>query len=372
MMFIGLILRNIAIKPIRAVLTALAVSIGVGAAITMGIVTYSLRETAVQILQIGRADFSISEEGVSDVLNSAIDEDELAALRQLPGVEGVTGVLVQPIELDAEHPFFLRIGIDPAAMEAFGVRIVDGRAFTPTATDEIMLGFRAAASLERSVGGDLVVGDDVYRVVGIFATDQPFGDAASMLPLVTLQAEQRQAGVVTLAFVRTLPGTDIDALRLRIEDEFPQLVTVRTAEEFGRADRNLKLLTAADDAVTVVALVFGVIIVTNTMLLTFTERTREFGVLRAIGWSRRRVMAMVVGETLVISLLGAAAGVAESMVAVQLLQNVRSLAGVLDPQYTAGVFGRALLSGIGIGFLGALYPAARAAFLVPLEALRRE
>lgn len=372
MRFFGLIVRNVTIKPIRSLLTALAVAVGVGAGITIGIVTHSLRDTAVQILEIGKADFSVSQQGVSDLLNSAIDEGELEQVGALPGVESITGVLVAPVDLDDENPFFLQIGIDPSSMEEFGVRVVEGRAFTATATDEIMLGYRAARNLDKAVGDTFTIGDERYRVVGMFATDQEFGDSASMLPLVTLQAQERQAGNVTLAFVRVSPGTGIDALRTTIEDDFPQLITVRTASEFGRADRNLALLTAADDAATIVALIFGVIIVTDTMLLAFTERTREFGILRAIGWSRRRIMAMVVGETLLISLAGAAAGVALSFLGVRALQGLPSLEGVLEPVYTAGVFGRALATAVGIGFAGALYPAMRAAFLAPLEALRRE
>ena len=372
MRFVSLILHNVRIKPLRSALTALAVSIGVGAGITIGIVTHSLRETAVQILQIGRADFSVSQEGVSDLLNSAMDEGELVRLAEVPGVDSITGIFVAPIDLDADNPFFLRIGIDPGSMEEFGVRVVEGRAFTATASDEIMLGYRAARNLDKEVGDLITISGDTYRIVGIFATDQAFGDAASMMPLVTLQAQQRQAGNVTLAFVRTRPGVDVDAVRSTIEHDFPQLITVRTAEEFGRADRNLALLTAADQAATLVALVFGVIIVANTMLLTFTERIREFGILRSIGWSRRRIVVMVVGETMVISIGGAAIGVGLSFIAVHLLQGLGSLSGVLDPQYTADVFGRALATAVGIGLLGALYPAARAAFLAPLEALRHE
>jgi len=372
MRFTSLIAHNLTIKPLRTALTAFAVSIGVGAAITIGIVTHSLTETAVQILQVGHADFTVSQKGVSDLLNSAIDEDELEQIGALADLESIIGVLVAPVDLDDDNPFFLRIGIEPDSMEEFGVSVVDGRAFTPTAPDEIMLGYRASRNLDKAVGDTLEIGDDSYEVVGLYATGQEFGDAASMLPLVTLQAQERKPGDVTLAFVRTSPEADIDALRSTLEDEFPQLVTVRTAEEFGRADRNLALLTAADDAVTIVALVFGVIIVANTMLLTFTERTREFGILRAIGWSRRRIIAMVLSETLVISLAGAAIGVVLSFLAVQVLQRLDSLSGLLDPEYTSDVFGRALITAVGIGFLGALYPAARAASLSPLEALRRE
>ena len=360
------------IKPLRSALTALAVSVGVGAGVTMGIVTHSLRETAVQVLEIGNADFSVSQKGVSDVLNSAVDEQELADIRNLPQVASAIGVYVQPVDLDADNPFFLRIGIDPGSMEEFGVQVVAGRAFSPTAPAEIMLGYRAARHFGKHVGDAFTIEDTTYRVVGIFSTGQSFGDAASMLPLVTLQAQQRQLGNFTLGFVRTKPGTDVDAVRVTIERDFPQLVTVRTAEEFGRADRNLALLAAADNATTVVALTLGVIIVTNTMLLTFTERIREFGVLRAIGWSRKRLVTLVFGETAIISLGGAALGVGLSVLAVQILQHLDTLRGVLEPAYTPSVFGRALATAVGIGLLGALYPALRAAALAPLEALRRE
>ena len=370
--FIGLIGRNITIKPVRTALTAIAVSIGVGAGITIGVVTHSLRETAVQILQIGQADFSVSQKGVSDVLNSSIDEAQLNEIRKLPNVASVTGVLVSPVKLNRDNPFFLRIGINPDSMEEFGVHVVDGRAFGATAPDEIMLGYRAAQSLHKTVGDSMEMDGHSYRVVGMFSTGQVFGDAASMLPLVTLQVLERKPGNVTLAFVRVAGPINIGAVRTAIERDFPQLVTVRTAEEFGRADRNLALLTAADDAATLVALFFGVIIVANTMMLTFTERTREFGVLRAIGWSRSRIIAMVVGETLIISVAGGAIGVGLSFVGVQLLQNLSSLRGVLDPAYSTNVFERALATALGIGLLGALYPALRAAFLAPLEALRRE
>jgi putative ABC transport system permease protein len=372
MTFVGVMVRNLRVKPLRSVLLVVAVAVGVAAGITIGIVTYSLRETAVQILQVGRADFSITQRGVTDVLNSVMDEGDLAAIGADPDVLSTVGVLVALDDLGSDNPMFLEIGVPPTALEEFGVRIVAGRAYTAEADDEVMLGFRAARNLDKQVGDTLQLGDDEYTVVGLYATDQEFGDSASMLPLVHLQAGERKPGDVTIAFVRVRPGTDVDALRQRIEHDHPQLVTVRTASEFGRADRNLQLLSAADDGATVLALAVGVIVVTNTMLLTCFERTREFGVLRAIGWSRRRVMALVFGETLIVSLVGAAVGVGLSALAVQVVSRLASLQGVLQPEYRLAVFGRALATATGIGLLGALYPALRAALLAPLEALRRE
>ena len=69
-----------------------------------------------------------------------------------------------------------------------------------------------------------------------------------------------------------------------------------TCFEFGRADRGYQLITGADKAATIVAIAVGAIVVANAMLLSLVERYREFGVLRAIGWSRRRLIALIFGE----------------------------------------------------------------------------
>ena len=193
-----------------------------------------------------------------------------------------------------------------------------------------------------------------------------------MFPLRFLQGEERKAGTVTLAFVRVAPGSKIDAVRRRIERDNPSLATVRDVSEFGRIDRTLDYLNAAGKGATYLALVIGTIIVMNTMLLSFVERTREFGVLRAIGWSRRRLGALILSEALLISLLGAMAGVALSFAAARILEALPTIRGILHTQFSAGSFWRALYTAGAIGLLAAIYPAVRAGHLKPLEALRRE
>lgn len=372
MRFSTLVVRNVGAKRARSALTAIAVAVGVAAGITIGIVTSSLRSTAVSILRIGSADFSVTQKGVSDVLDSIIDEGDLARLRAEPEVESVLGVLVGVDDLNKDNPLFLQIGVPPEQLEEFGVTVIEGRPYATTTDVEIMLGYRAARNLGLGVGDTLHIGGNDRQVVGIYSTGQEFGDSGSMFPLVSLQAGERKAGNVTIAFVRLRPGADVDAVRSRLESDNPQLVTVRTASEFGRADRNLQLISAADRGATIVALAVGALIVANAMMLSFFERTREFGVLRSIGWSRRRVGLLVIGEALCIGLVGAGLGVAVSIIATRVLEETPRLRGVLDPRYTAAAFGRGLFIAAGMAFIGALYPALRAAFLAPLEALRRE
>jgi putative ABC transport system permease protein len=372
MNLIDLIRQNLLARKARSVLTGLAVAIGVLTIVTLGVLTSSLRGTALSVLRTGRADFSVAQEGVSDLLYSAVDTSDLDHVRALPDIESAIGVLVAVAKLDANHPLFLKIGVPPESLAEFGVNIVDGHAYSPKSTDEIMLGYRAAADLGVHVGDRITIEDNTYKVTGIFSTGQVFGDAASMLPLTTLQAEERKPGSMTLLFVRIKPGANIDKVRKQIETDLPQLATVRTQSDFGRVDRNLILITAANLGGSVLALIIGAVGVMNTTLLSFFERTREFGVLRAIGWSRMRIVALVIGEAAMVCLLGAMAGVLLAFGAVRLLARLPDLLGIFNPTFSAGVFWRALGFAALMTLFGAVYPAARAARREPLEAMRHE
>lgn len=370
--FVGLVIHNLTVKKLRLFFACLAVAIGVLTVVVFYVVNHSLRESELAIMQVGRADFTVAQQGMSDLLSSNIDDATLARLRTDPHVGAATGVLVGTTKLNSDNPLFLEIGIVPGDLANFGVTVVAGRPFGPVAADEIMLGYRAAANLHKQVGDTLTVDSTRFRIVGVYSTGQALGDTGAMFPLVPFQAAQRQAGEVTLVFVRVRAGTDVTALRRDIEDENPQLVTVRTTSDFGRADRSLALINAAERGSAILAIVVGAVIVMSVMTIAFVERTREFGVLAAIGWSRSRVMAMVVAEALTIGLLGAALGVALSFAATAVLGQLPSLVGILHPVYTADAFWRALYTAGAMSLLGGAYPALRAARLSPIEALRHE
>ncbi len=372
MTFFGLIAHNLWTKKLRTALTALAVAIGVLTVVTLTVVTDSLRSSAAAVLETGNADFTVAQKGVDGALNSVIDDAQVGRLQQTPGVRSAVGALVALTDLDADNPAFLEIGLAPSSLADFGVRIVAGRPYTADARDEVLLGWRTADNLGKGVGDTIDIAGGRKTVVGVYRTGQAFGDGGAMFPLVFLQADERRAGTVTLAFVRVAPGARIEVVRRAIERANPSLATVRFVSEFGRVDRTLDYLNAAGTGAVVLALVIGTVIVMNTMLLSFVERTREFGLLRAVGWTKRRLWALILGEAVCISLAGAALGVSLSFVATRVLEQIPEIRGVLHAHFDAGSFWRALSTAGAIGVLAALYPAIRAGRLQPLAALRRE
>jgi putative ABC transport system permease protein len=370
--FFGLIFRNLWAKKARSIGLAFAVAIAVMAVVTLAVTSSGLEQSAAAIISVGKADFTVAQKGASDTLNSTIDETQLAQLRRTKGVERVVGVLVETERLNANNPVFIEIGIAPGDLTSFGVKTVAGHAYTATAAHQVMLGWRAAANLGLHVG-DRFHGNGTWNtVVGIYSTGNAFGDAGAMFPLPAIQGYNRVPGVVTLAFVKVTPGASVAQVAARIDYAQPVLTTIRTATQFGRADQNLVYLQAAVNGSTVLAILIGAVIVGNTMLLSLFERTREFGLLRAVGWTRRRTVELLLGESLLLAVFGACLGVALSFVVALGLENLPALKGVLHPNFTEGAFWRALLTALVMTLIGALYPTTRAALLSPLKALSYE
>jgi putative ABC transport system permease protein len=110
----------------------------------------------------------------------------------------------------------------------------------------------------------------------------------------------------------------------------------------------------------------------NTMLMSVVERTREIGVLRAIGWSRRRVMRMVLGESLIISLISATIGMAAAWALIQFLSRWPTTSLLVPPDLSVAAFTIGFAAVIVAGVAGTFYPAFHAASIPPTEALRHE
>ncbi len=370
--FVGLVLRNIGSRPLRAALTAAAVAIGVMAVVALGVLTASLKLTATQLLEVGTADFTVAQKNTDDIINSTISEEDIAAIEALPGVERAVGALISTDSYDADNPLVIEVGLDPADQVPFGVDILEGGPYASDADDQVMLGYVLAKDIDKRVGDDVVVDDNAYTVTGLYSTNVSFGNSTMMFPLANLQGRNRLSGQVSLGFVQVADSASIPEVKAEIDDQFPQLATIQTAEDYGRADRNLTLISAANTGGSILAAMIAITGVLNTALLSFFERIREFGIYRSVGWTRRRVIALVLGESVIVSLGGAVVGIVMGVVAINVLERLRELRGIFVPTYDASVFLRALLFGLVVAFLGALYPALRAAFVAPLRAVRRE
>lgn len=371
MTFLALILKNLVRQRVRTALTVLGISVGITTVVALGVVLAGVRQTAAAVLRAYDSDFIVAQKGSSDLTFSIVTEDEVEALRQRDDVASAVGALFHVSRVGG-NPFFVMIGVEAEDISDQGPEIIEGRRIQPGATDEAMIGSRAASTLDLNVGGTLETEERDFTVVGIYKANNIWEDSGAYAPLDVVQEIAGKPDAVTAVYVKVAQGEDPDVVADRIEDEHRGLTSISSVDEYSEVDQGIEIMDAMNLAISALAVGIGAIGVMNTMIMSVFERTREIGILRAVGWRGSRIVRMILGESLLLcgvaAIFGSALGVLASRM-VLLIPTVRSL---LEPQYEPQVFVRALVVALIVAVVGAIYPVIRAVRLTPMEALRHE
>lgn len=372
MSFLLLILKNLWRQKIRNMLTLLGVSIGVATILALGLVMNGFEQSLGATIRSGKTDFTVVNAQAPAILFSVIDENKLEGIRLFWGVEQAVGVLFSLTRFGT-NPYFLVIGARQDDLEFVGVRMTEGRAFLPDAEDEIILGKTAASSANVRIGDTVTISGRSFHVVGIYETGNVWEDGGAFLALSALQSWQHRQGEISTVLVKVDREGSIDAVAHSIEEHYAnELVTMRSVAESQKVVKSLGIMRAVSWAVSILALGIGGIGVMNTMIMAVYERTREIGILRAVGWRRRRILTLILGESLIIALLAAGAGFIVGVLAVNGLLLLPWVKGLIAPAYSTSLFLQSLGIALGVGFIGGLYPAYRASRITPTAALRYE
>lgn len=370
MSFASLVLKNLWRQKIRSLLAVAGISLGIAAIIALGAVADGMEQNLIATLRSGKADFSIGQANAPMIILSSVPQARVAEIARWPEVAQAVGALVAFAKLK-DNPYFMVIGIEPEALDLGGVTILQGRSFARE--DEILLGKMTASTLNVALGETVSLDAQSFRVVGIYETGNLFQDGGGLLYLPTLQKLKNRSGEITVILVKARAETDINLLAERVAREYKgELVTLRSAEEFNRNYQSLSLVRAGSWLVSLLALVIGGIGVMNTMMMSVFERTREIGILRAVGWRRTRVLKLVLAESLSLGLLAAMAGTLIGWALARAVVLLPQARGLIAPAYGSELFLKALVLALVVGLLGGLYPAYRASKILPQEALRYE
>ncbi|HET9545612.1 MAG TPA: ABC transporter permease [Gaiellaceae bacterium] len=371
MSFAGLIVKNLFRQRVRTGLTVLGIAIGITTVVALGVITAGFKEASGAFVQAGGADFAVAQKGASDLTFSAVSDEDRRAIAARPDVARATGFLLDVADVGG-NPYFFVFGYDPADLADEPLELVDGRLLAPGAPDEAVLGIEAAADLKKGVGDAVTLDGTRFRVVGVARFDDDWRSAGALAPLATVQANASKRDVVTAVHVTAAQGLDPREVAAAIERDLPELAAIVDVADYAEVDQGFKIMDAAELAISLLAVGIGAIGVMNTMIMSVFERTREIGVLRAVGWRGSRILRMILYESLFLCLVAAVIGIALGLLASRAVLFVPAVSTFLTPGYPPEVFVRALAVGVVVALAGAVYPAARAVRLSPMEALRHE
>jgi putative ABC transport system permease protein len=368
MTWIGLVWKGLWRRPARTALTAAGVAIGVGLIVALLSITAGVRHTADELIHIGRADFGLFQRGASDLTRSLLPASLEQEVARDPGVDetALVFLLVGTVEgRDSSLLFGYAAGEFPLER----LVVTEGR--RPLA-GEALLGDEAAQSFGLGVGDDVRIDRRRYPVAGLFHSGNAFVDRGTVLPLATVQRIAHRPNEVTTIAITVKVGYVPKDVAKRLEQRVPGTTAVVEPGQAVKIDTSSRLITTAGWIFSLLALIVGGIGVTNTMAMSVFERIREIGIMRAVGWPSHRIAALIVSEALGIGLLALGVGLLGGWAAAEAFTDYGAFADLVEADFTTGVFLWGLAFALGVGLLGALYPAWRAVSLTPIEALRRE
>ena len=222
----------------------------------------------------------------------------------------------------------------------------------------------------KRVGDTLLIGDRPFTIVGLYEIGSAVLDVSIVMDIATARDLLGvKEGTVSCFMVEATDPAHLDSVQAAIQARVSQ-VDARSMAEFNmNVSRILGELDVLLFLIISLAVVVGCVGIVNTMLMSTSERFLEFGIMRANGWARWEVLALVTLESahlgLLSGLLGGAMAVVSALVANQFL------GGGLSLDVSPRLLGLGLSLALVMGSLGGLYPAWRASRLKPMNAIRQ-
>lgn len=371
--FAGFAWRNVWRRRLRTALTLCGIGMGIGAFVALVGFSRSFEHAWLEMYESAGTNLAVVQK---TFLNTSINQSVEPTLKQIPQIEIAAPMVLNMMSVTPEVNTLV-YGWRSNTFEFSALKILSGRRFED-GKQEVLLGELLAGSLNKKVGDTLDLQGETFTVVGIFRSGSALEEGAIIMPLGEMQSLSDMQGKVTAYHVRLKPapaGVSPDQWRQEAEDavskELPGLRAVPAAE---RAANNqlVTLAHAAAWGTSLIALLVAALGIANTVAMSVFERTKEIGVLRAMGWSRWRVMMLILMEAAALGLAGGIVGVALGWAALHVLSALPQTASIVSTALPVATLVEGLLMAMLVGVLAGSVPAWRGAQLSPVEALRHE
>lgn len=365
----GMAVQNLVQRTARTFLTLGVIGLTVGTVVAIQVVVAGAAESISQIATGAEMDVVLRQRDLADTSMSAIDERIGSKLATLPGVQKVSGLLMNFSTIPGGSSFFIVQGYGPNDFAIQHFRIIEGERLR--SNHQMLLGKSMADALKKGVGDTIQVSGARFKVVGIYVTGGGWEEMGGVVTLRDAQAlggRPRKVSFFGLKLENPNQGSQVVD---QINATFPEVHAALTGE-FVEQLPDMQRSDGIFNGISSLAILVGGVGVLNTMLMSVHERTREIGVLRALGWRRRGILWLILKEAVLLGLLGGLLGAGLSYGLIYVLMEMPVIGSMLTSEFSWQAFARALMVALILGIIGGLYPAYRATRLQPVEALRYE
>ncbi|WP_035356915.1 ABC transporter permease [Edaphobacter aggregans] len=371
--FTGFVLKNLRRRRLRTLLTLAGIGMAVGAFVGLVGFSSAFEQQWLRIYSSSGTDIAVIQ---GTFLNTSLDESTTAKLRDLPDVAQASPTIFNLMDLTPDVNALV-YGWKDDAFQFGSLQILAGRRFRDGRA-EVILGDMLAQDLKKAPGDILEIQGTPFTVTAIYHGASTLEAAAVVMPLDQLQQLSSLQGKVSTIDVRLRPAPRgetpeqyLKHAQAEIEAALPGMRAVPAAE---RASDNqfVKLAHASAWGTSSLALLIGILGIANTMAMSVFERTREIGILRALGWNRWQVLAHIEIEAVTLGLGGGFLGIALGWCALQVLAALPRTASLVSASLHWQLLAEAVGIAVFAGLIAGALPALRAGQLSPVDALRHD
>ncbi|HEY9205745.1 MAG TPA: ABC transporter permease [Candidatus Methanoperedens sp.] len=381
-----LIIRSLTQRKMRTGLTIFGITLGIFAVVVMGGMSEYMNIYVDRSIKLMANDIVVNPDGTAGG-SGTLDESKIRQIRRIPGVKDAHGVLYTALDPEAGGGGFgpgdFVSGVLPEK-QLTDLKLTSGRYLVPGDEYNAVVGSSIARKFNLKVGDELEIKSKRMKgsssishtrnvtVVGIMEISGTFFDTSVNMPLDAAQKFYKMENTVSFIYAEPAPGTDSSLLAKRI-DLSVEKVKSKSPEQLTKdIEGSLVFFRLITISAAVLAAIIGGLSVMNTMLMSVSERTKEFGLLKALGAERKTILFMTIGEAALIGLIGGITGIAAGSVVVHFLNKSFEAQGSVLFAITPRLVVAGLLFAISLGIICGTYPAYRATKMSPMEALRYE
>jgi len=379
MWFTTFIVKNLSRRPLRSLLTVFAIAIAIGAVVALVGIANGFEDTFLSLYRNADVGMLVVREGARQ-RTSTLDESLGAEIKKIPGVKEVYPGLVDVVSFPDQGLYSVAVnGWEPESAVFNHLTLVTGRFLRKDDAKCAMLGTVLASNLDKKVGDKIeIVEKEFYTVVGIYESSKVIENGSLIISLKNLQDMMQAQGKVT-GFSLVLENSKDKAAVEEIARQVKEIgekkgsrVKAMPTAEFIKSLTEIRLAKSMAWITSSIALLIGFFGIMNTMVMSVNERTREIGILRAVGWKVGRIIRMILVESVLLSLVGAVFGVIGAVLVVHLLTRVPTVNGLIEGRIEPDLMAEGICIALVIGVLSSIVPAIRSSQMLPTEALRHE
>lgn len=381
MTFFSMIWNQVCRRRWRTCLTIVGMSVAICAVVALRGIADGFERGFCEVFEGRGVDLIVVEGGLTEQLTSNLDESLTKRFKELPGVKDVACMLLEVLAFEKEGQLGVIVQGWPSDAIMFRDLKIQGRRPSADEKQTVMLGGILAKNMKKKLGDKVEIDREEFTVVGIFESFNIFENGAMVVPLAELQRVMRRPGQVTAFSLLLEDGQDKSAKAAAICKQIEGFtnaqgkrmrLTALPTKDYVSNTLQIRIAYAMAWCTSGIALIIGAIAILNTMMTSVLERTREIGILRAIGWKRSRIMCMILLESLILCVLGALLGAGLARFLTFGMTQTPGVEGFIQGDISFRIVIQGVILAAVVGVIGGWYPAWRASRLSPTEALRHE